>query len=128
MSFPVVAARKKRILIVEDDPDSNEILAQFFGHSYEVIVAHDGVEGVELAASTEPDLIITDVTMPRMDGVEMMRHIRGKQGLRSPVIFVSALAAPKDVIAGISAGARLHLAKPVDLAELKRRVTRALEE
>jgi DNA-binding response OmpR family regulator len=113
-------------LIVEDEPDCSDLLAQFLGALYEIIVARDGIEGVELAAKHEPDLIITDVTMPRLGGFAMVRHIRGSQGLRSPVIFLSALNAPTDVIEGISAGARHYMTKPVELVDLKRRVARAL--
>jgi YesN/AraC family two-component response regulator len=126
MHIHVAPPRRKRILIVEDEPDCSDILAHFLGTLYDIVVAHDGIEGIELAAKYEPDLIIADVTMPRLDGVTMIRHIRGRQGLRSPVIFLSALGEPNDIIAGISAGARHYLTKPVELVDLKRRVARAL--
>jgi DNA-binding response OmpR family regulator len=117
--------RKKRILIVEDDEDSRDILAQFLGAQYDVVVARDGLEGLELAANYPPDLIITDVTMPRLGGLAMIQHLRGRQGVKVPVFFVSGLGAPSDIIAGISAGARHYLTKPVDLNDLKKRISRA---
>ncbi len=118
--------RRKRILVVDDEPDCGDILAQSLRELYDVVVAHDGLEGLDRAATYHPDLIITDVTMPRLDGLAMVRHIRSKHGSKAPVIFMSALNAPSDVIAGISAGARHYLTKPIELADLKRRVAKAL--
>ncbi len=118
--------RRKRILIVDDEPDCSDILAQYLGGIYDVVVAHDGMEGLERAASFQPDLIISDVTMPRLGGLAMVKSIRSKHGLKAPVIFVSALGSPSDVIAGISAGARHYLTKPIELPDLKKRVAKAL--
>ncbi len=112
------AARKKRILVVEDEPDSGDLMALVLGAEYEVEVARDGVEGVERCAAWEPDLVITDVNMPRLSGLEMVRHLRRRQGLKAPVIFVTSLNAPSDIIAGISAGARHYLTKPVQFDDL----------
>ena len=120
--------RKKRILIVDDESDSSDMLAQFLGAQYDVIVARDGLQGIEEAARHRPDLIIADVTMPNLGGLDMVRVIRVRHGLRSPIIFVSGKDSPKDIIAGITAGARHYLTKPVDLQDLKKRVVRALEQ
>jgi two-component system, OmpR family, response regulator TrcR len=118
--------RRKRILIVEDEPDSSALLANFLAPQYDVVIARDGVEGIAEAKREVPDLIITDVSMPRLDGLSMVRHLRTREGLRAPVIFVTAMGTPSDVIAGISAGARNYLMKPIELADLKKRVARAL--
>ena len=128
--MPVQAAipKKKRILIVDDEPDSSDMLAQFLGAQYDVVVAHDGLEGIEEAARQRPDLIISDVSMPKLGGLDMVRVIRVRHGLRAPVIFVSGKGSPQDIIAGITAGARHYLTKPVDLQDLKKRVYRALEQ
>ena len=119
--------RKKRILVVDDEADWSDILATYLGGQYEVLTARDGLEGVELASRCAPDLIISDVSMPRLDGLLMAKHLRARFGVRVPIIFISARATPQDIIAGISAGARHYLAKPVELADLKRRIARALE-
>ena len=119
--------RRKRILIVDDEPDCGDILAQFLGAQYDVVVARDGIEGVELAQKHPPDLIISDVSMPRLGGFAMVRHIRTRQGLKAPVIFLTACAEPNDIIEGISVGARHYLAKPVQLNDLQKRVARALQ-
>lgn len=117
---------RKRILLVEDDIPARDVLASVLGARYEVVVAGDGAEGAEMAAELPPDLILTDVTMPRLDGVAMVRQIRERQGLRVPVIFLTALDAPTAVIAGIAAGARHYITKPVDLGYLEKRIGRAL--
>jgi DNA-binding response OmpR family regulator len=120
--------RKKRILIVDDESDSSDMLAQFLGAQYDVIVAQDGLQGIEEAARHQPDLIIADVGMPKLGGLDMVRVIRVRHGLRAPIIFVSGKDSPQDIIAGITAGARHYLTKPVDLQDLKKRVARALEQ
>ena len=127
MHSQATTRRRKCILVVDDEADSSDILAQFLGAQYDVIVAHDGLQGVEQAAKYQPDLIISDVSMPVLGGLDMVRLIRVRQGLKVPVIFVSGLGKPSDIIAGIGAGARHYLTKPVDLQDLKRRVARALE-
>ncbi|MEP7053249.1 MAG: response regulator [Pseudomonadota bacterium] len=126
MLAQITPFRKKRILIVDDEPDSGDILAQCLGKMYDVVLARDGQEGLERAATYQPDLIISDVTMPRLSGLAMVNRLRRQQGSKVPVIFISALASPRDVIAGISAGARHYLTKPVELADLKKRVAKAL--
>jgi DNA-binding response OmpR family regulator len=118
--------RRRRILIVEDDLASRNALAQILSVNHDVTVASDGIEGAEAAHRIEPDLIVTDVTMPRLDGLTMVRYIRERQAWKVPVIFLTALGSPADVIAGIAAGARNYLTKPIDVAELERRVARAL--
>ncbi|MEI9942447.1 MAG: response regulator [Pseudomonadota bacterium] len=120
--------RKKCILVVDDEPDGSDILAQCLGSQYDILVAHDGLEGLEQAAQHQPDLIISDVSMPRLDGLDMVRLIRLRLGLRSPVIFLSGHGTPRDIIAGIGAGARHYLTKPIDLQDLKKRIARVFEQ
>jgi DNA-binding response OmpR family regulator len=126
MQTQVALPRKKRILVVDDEPDWSDLLATFLGSQYDVITARDGVEGIELAQKYHPDLIITDVSMPRLGGLDMIRHLRASFGVRVPIFFVSGQNAPGDIIAGISAGARHYLSKPVERPDLKKRIARAL--
>lgn len=126
METSAAIRNRKRILVVEDDDDSASVLKQFFSQQYEVILAHDGLDGLEQAEKWAPDLIISDVAMPRLDGLSMVRHLRASRALTGPVIFLTARAAPSDVIDGISSGARHYLTKPVDLDDLRRKVARAL--
>ena len=121
-----IPPRRRRILLVEDDVAAGDAMAQALSERYDVSVARDGVEGADMAATFRPDLIVTDVTMPRLDGVSMVRRIREQLGSKVPVIFLTALDSPKDVIAGIGAGARHYLSKPVDLNDLEKRIGRTL--
>jgi DNA-binding response OmpR family regulator len=127
-AFPSTPPRRKSILLVEDDIAAGNAIAQVLGERYDVTVARDGVEGAEMAAKRPPDLIVSDVTMPRLDGVSMVRRIREQLGVKVPVIFLTALDSPTAVIAGIAVGARHYLTKPVDLNDLERRIGRALRE
>jgi DNA-binding response OmpR family regulator len=126
--MPAQAAplRRKRVLIVEDEPDSSDMLAQFLSPLYDVVVARDGIEGLEQAERFTPDVIVSDVGLPRLSGLEMVRHLRARTSSKAPVIFLTALSEPSDIIAGISAGARYYLTKPVELRDLKKRIARAL--
>ena len=119
---------KKRILLVDDDQETARMIARVLGTRYDVAVAPDGLQGLELATATpSPDLIITDVMMPVLDGIRMVQRIKAlDRGARLPIIFLTARTAPEDVIAGIKAGARSYLMKPVKIDELYTRVERAL--
>lgn len=111
---------------MDDDVAVGDAIAQALGDRYDVTVARDGVEGVECAARQRPDLVVSDVTMPRLDGLSMVRRLRAELGAKVPVIFLTALDTPRDVIAGIGAGALHYLSKPVDLNDLERRIGKAL--
>lgn len=118
--------RKRRILVVDDEVATRNVISRALAVRYEVMVASDGIEGAEMAAASQPDLIVTDISMPRLDGLGMVQRIRSQQARKVPVIFLTALDTPRAVIAGISAGARHYLTKPVDLGDLEKRVQRAL--
>jgi DNA-binding response OmpR family regulator len=123
---PSVSLRRKLILLVEDESASSEALACLLSARYDVMVACDGVQGFEMATESQPDLIITDITMPRLDGLAMVRLIRARMTRKTPVIFLTARNTAADVIAGISAGARHYLTKPVDAVDLENCVARAI--
>ena len=112
------------ILIVEDNPESLDILrARLTAHNYEVITAPDGEAGLTMAREREPDLILLDIMMPKMDGIEVCRRIKGDPSLPfMPIIMVTAKADSKDVVAGLEAGGDEYLTKPVDHASLVARV------
>lgn len=110
---------------MDDEEAARDALYQALCAEYDVVVAGDGVEGADLAAKLPPDLIVSDVSMPRLDGIGMVRRIRAELGRKVPVIFLTALDSPRAVIDGISAGARHYLTKPVNLSDLERRVRRA---
>ncbi len=112
------------ILIVDDDPANLEILqTRLAAHNYEVLTATDGEAGLAAAREKLPDLILLDIMMPKMDGIEVCRHLKGDSSLPfMPIIMVTAKADSKDVVAGLEAGGDEYLSKPVDHAALVARV------
>ena len=112
------------ILIVDDHPANVEILQmRLAANNYEIITAADGEEGLAMARDAQPDLILLDIMMPKMDGIEVCRHIRADASLPFiPIIMVTAKADSKDIVAGLEAGGDEYLTKPVDHAALVARV------
>jgi class 3 adenylate cyclase len=112
------------ILIVEDNPAGLDILkTRLCAQNYDVISATDGEKGLELAKKEQPDLILLDIMMPKMDGIEVCRRLKADPSLPFiPIIMVTAKADPKDVIAGLDAGGDEYLTKPLDHAALVARV------
>ncbi|MBT3265744.1 response regulator [Candidatus Poribacteria bacterium] len=105
------------ILLIEDEPDIQTVvkfaLEATGGHN--VIVADDGLQGLEVARKEQPDVILLDVMMPRMDGHELLRLLKASDKTNTiPVIFLSAKAQQKDVDAGLDLGADGYLTKPFD--------------
>jgi class 3 adenylate cyclase len=113
-----------RILIVDDNDNNRAILAARLGaQGYSTLEACDGLEALDTARRDPPDLILLDVTMPRMDGLEACRQLKGDVNLGfMPVILVTARADSKDIITGLEAGADEYLTKPVDQQALVARV------
>ncbi len=117
---------KKHILVVDDDEATARLLARFL-HEYEVTIAYDGMEGLDQAIACHPQLIITDLWMPRMDGIEMVEALKGDPALHHvPVIFLTAVNDASHVAHAITAGARHYLPKPVDVDKLLTLVKRSL--
>jgi len=108
------------ILVVDDDPVIQKLLiVNFEMEGYRVMTASDGIEGLALVASDRPDLVLVDVMMPRMDGLEVVRQLRADAGTATiPVILLSAKAQSIDISAGIDAGADDYVTKPFDPLEL----------
>jgi signal transduction histidine kinase/CheY-like chemotaxis protein len=126
---PPEPARAPRVLVVDDHPVNREvarIMVQAFG--CEVVEACDGHEAVDAAAAHELDLVLMDVRMPRMDGLEATRRIRALPDARAavPVVAMTADAMPEDVVRCLAAGMNAHLPKPVSQAALFAIVSRAL--
>jgi adenylate cyclase len=112
------------LLIVDDNPTNLDILqARLTAHNYEILTAQDGVTALAMAREKQPDLILLDIMMPKMDGIEVCRRLRADLSLPfMPIIMVTAKADSKDVIAGLEAGGDEYLTKPVDHAALVARV------
>jgi class 3 adenylate cyclase len=117
-----------RILIVDDNETNRDILAtRLDGHGYELMQAADGEEALASARANLPDLILLDVMMPKIDGVEVCRRLKNDASLPfMPIILVTAKADSRDVVAGLDAGADEYLTKPVDHMALLARVRSVL--
>jgi adenylate cyclase len=113
-----------RILIADDNAMNLDILQTRLAiHGYDILTATDGEAALALACETQPDLILLDVMMPKLDGFEVCRRLRGDPALPfMPIILVTARTDPKDVVAGLEAGGDEYLTKPVDQAALVARV------
>ncbi|MBR5171288.1 MAG: response regulator [Muribaculaceae bacterium] len=110
---------KRIALVVEDNPDVATYIHHVLESSYNVITAHDGEEGLTKAREVIPDIIITDLMMPKVDGLEMCRRLREDELVgHIPIIIVSARDTDKDRLEGLSTGADAYLAKPFKRDEL----------
>ncbi|HSD07675.1 hybrid sensor histidine kinase/response regulator transcription factor [Flavobacterium sp.] len=115
-----VLEKTHTILIVEDNSDLRSYLKEELKKEYKVIVAENGEKGYELAVQKLPDLILTDVIMPVMDGLEMCKKIKGNiKTSHIPLLMLSAKALVKDRLEGIDSGADLYLSKPFNMEILK---------
>jgi two-component system OmpR family response regulator/two-component system copper resistance phosphate regulon response regulator CusR len=110
------------VLVIEDDPMIGKSLVQGFREAgHEVVWAKDGEAGAEQAATLQADVIILDLLLPGMPGLEVLRGIRDA-GSRTPVIALTALGAVDERVAGLKAGADDYVLKPFDFSELLARV------
>ncbi|MEN8113157.1 MAG: response regulator transcription factor [Actinomycetota bacterium] len=111
-----------KALIVEDDPDVREALKRALAfEGYDVATANDGGRGLEAVIQDPPDIIVLDVMMPFVDGLEMCRRLRAK-GISTPVLMLTALGQVSDRVDGLDAGADDYLIKPFALDELLARI------
>ncbi len=116
----------QRILIVDDEPDLAATWVRFFRQMGRVpLVARSGPEALALIDAERPDLVLTDLRLPGVDGLEVLRHAR-RVAAGTPVILVTAYASEETRREALRAGARAYLAKPVSLAELRTTVEKAL--
>ena len=117
--------RKMLILVVDDDPPSVKMISFLLREEgYDVISATNGIEALRLVEERAPDLIILDIMMPHIDGLEVCRRIRERSDV--PIIFLSAKGETTDRVQGLDMGADDYLAKPFEPAELLARVRAVL--
>ncbi len=120
-------AGRKRVLIVEDEPDTRRVLkARLQSAQFDVLEAEDGLAGIDLAAKEQPDIILMDIMMPRMDGVEAYAALKADPATQKiPVIFVTALGGGVNLGANRLEGVKGDhwvVGKPYDPAELIRKI------
>lgn len=110
------------LLIVEDDPVIGKALQRgFLEAGYDCIWTKDGNKGLELVRSQQHDAVILDLMLPGKPGLELLKEIRA-EGIRTPVVLLTALGSVEERVAGLTAGADDYLVKPFAFAELKARV------
>jgi diguanylate cyclase (GGDEF)-like protein len=116
------------VLVVDDDRDvATFIETNLRIEGFDVLVAHDGAEALELITTALPDLALVDVMMPKIDGIEVVRRLRSTAATASlPVIMLTAKSLPSDKVVGLTAGADDYMVKPFDTLELVARVRSTL--
>ena len=117
------------VLVVEDDPVILRLLeVNFELEGFGVLLAHDGAEGIAVARAEQPDLIISDIMMPKASGLELVTVLKGDPDTKGiPIILLSAKAQNADVRSGLDAGADDYVTKPFEPLDLVDRVNRLLE-
>jgi two-component system alkaline phosphatase synthesis response regulator PhoP len=120
-------SRMKKVLVIDDNPTIVELVkyAVRLQGSYEVIVAYDGVQGLERIYKEQPDCVIIDVKMPRMDGYQLVRCLRGDPRTADiPLIILSAMTRDDDLLTGWLSGADEYLTKPFKPTALNEAIER----
>lgn len=118
----------RRILVIEDDPDILEILEyNFDNEGFDVVCATDGERGLREAAANKPSLVLLDLMLPGIPGLEVCRRLRAGEHLRDvPIIIVTAKGEEADAVAGLEVGADDYVTKPFRIRELVARVNAVL--
>ncbi|MFR9652020.1 MAG: ATP-binding protein, partial [Rikenellaceae bacterium] len=102
------------LLIVEDNIELRSLLKELFSDSYNIAEASDGEQGLDYAINNLPDIILTDVMMPKMDGLELCRRVKSNEVSHIPVVILSAKSSSKDIAAGLRLSADAYCPKPFD--------------
>jgi signal transduction histidine kinase/DNA-binding response OmpR family regulator len=128
VAVPADVLRKKRILLADDNNDMREYVRRLLGDLYEVEAVEDGQAALEAAWRRRPDLVLSDIMMPRLDGISLLDALRADKDLKDlPVIFLSARAGEEATVEGLRMGADDYLVKPFSARELLARVAANLE-
>lgn len=123
LSAPTATAVRPRVLIIDDNADLREYIGSLLAPAYQVSSASDGLQGLAAAKSELPDIIVSDVMMPGLGGIDLVRELRADPRTASiPVILLSARAGQESAIEGLDAGSDDYLVKPFSAAELLARV------
>ncbi len=118
----------QHILILEDDPSVQTLMRkQLTAHGFKVTIATDGLDGLMKLETLKPDILLCDVMMPNLDGIEFVKAIKANSATQKiPVIFLTAKTDPRSMIEGINVGARFYVTKPFQIDDLLNKVKRAL--
>ena len=120
---------RKTVMVVEDNPEFRKYIVTELSSSYEVLEAQDGEECLSLLSGLNPDIIVSDIMMPKMDGLEMTRRIKGNiETSHIPVILLSARMSEDIRLEGYETGADAYITKPFSMSILEARIRNLLEE
>lgn len=117
----------ERILVVDDEIEILKKLKKYLEDDYEILTASDGQEGLETFKRERPPVVITDIKMPGMDGIELMRRVKAMDG-DAEIIVITGHGDMEVAIESLKLGAVDFLLKPIDLDELDAAINRALEK
>ncbi|MCZ2126257.1 MAG: response regulator [Anaerolineales bacterium] len=122
-------AKQKTVMIIEDEADAAELFSEMMRiNGFRVIKMFSSAPAIPIIAQEKPDLILLDIMMPDISGLEVLRYIRREPSLSSiPVIILSAKSMPNDIKVGLDAGASMYLTKPVGFQDLKDAVEKTLK-
>jgi CheY-like chemotaxis protein len=118
------------VLIVDDEPMTRNLLRMMLSYAgYQIYEAEDGLDALEKVEKHAPDVVILDVMMPNMDGIDVCKHFRQNEATAElPIIMLSAYTQPSAVEAGLAAGANKYLTKPISRQTLLEHVEAVLLE
>lgn len=120
--------KRPKILSIDDNQDSQNLVEQILAGEYEVRTALSGSSGIEALVSFEPDAILLDVDMPTLNGLRLCRMIRAEPSFAStPILFVSGLNSPEDRARGFQAGGDDYISKPIDINQLRQKLSFNIE-
>jgi DNA-binding response OmpR family regulator len=119
-----MATMQKTVMVIEDEPDAADLFAEMMRlNGYRVLKTYSGAPAMALIAQEKPDLIILDIMMPGVSGLDVLRYVRGEPDSAAiPVVVVSARATATAIAEGMAAGATVYLTKPVSYTDLKNAV------
>lgn len=104
---------KPKILVVEDDPDIRELIQLYLmNHEYHVVCAENGEQALHLFSTEHPDMIVLDILLPKIDGLDVCRQLRNIAQI--PILFLSCKSESEDIVTGLDAGGDSYLTKPFD--------------
>ena len=121
--MPPEGTAKSRLLIVDDEPINIHILSNILSQDYQIRAATSGQQAIDVALSQAPDLVLLDMIMPGIDGLEVCRQLKANEATKDiPVIFVTSMTDPANEELGLEAGASDYISKPVSPPIVKARV------
>jgi DNA-binding response OmpR family regulator len=119
---------EKTILVVDDEPENRTALQELLSPEYGVVLARDGLEALRLVGESKPDLVLLDIIMPKMDGLQTCLRLRQSEATRTlPVIFLTSKNEASTEIFGLELGADDFIAKPFNKDVLKARIKKRLQ-